>query len=238
VSAAGSARLALVPSAAEVHPPPPPFDAMVRSAAAKRATLARGRRVLSATWVCGCALLVVGPLLAPFTDGLSLAGMVLAGALLLPTSGLALAGLGVYERSREAVFALVMTALTLASAVALIGPAHRAAIEMYVAAHGPELEGVAAEIRTAFAAAPYDPDPVRGTTVQMGRRFGPQLRRLSIQAAVPVDGGLLFNGRGEMGYTLLYADGAGGPPDSCRDRRMRFIGGRWFEAECRDRGDD
>jgi hypothetical protein len=108
-------------------------------------------------------------------------------------------------------------------------------MEMHVAASQAELEAVAAEIRAAAASGPIDPDPGRGTYAQLGQRFGPRLLRLSVHPPVPVDGGLLFRSSNSRGYTLLYADGVAGPRDDCGNRRLRFLGGHWYAAECRDR---
>jgi len=237
VSAAGSARLALVPPDAEV-PAPPPFDALVQSSAAKQRRSARARRVASGIWGTGCALLLTGPLLAPATGDLSLVGMGLAGIFLLPASGFPLLAFALLDRSRAAVTTLMAAAVVLAGTIGLMGPARRAALEMYVAASQPELDALAAETRAVVAAAPYDPDPARGTEAQIGQRFGVPMQRLSIRSAVPIDGGLLFRSSAGTGYTLVYADGAAGPAAECAIRRLRFIGGRWFEAECRRQADE
>jgi hypothetical protein len=231
VSAAGSAHLALVPPAADA-PLSPPLNRLVRSAEAKRASLARARRVLLGAWGAGCALVVGGPLLAPSSGDASLAGLLLGGALLLPMSGLALGGLGLYERSRDAVSALMLAALALASTIALFGPAHRAAVEMHVAANEQELDAVAAEVRALVASVPMAGNGIGARDRLIEERFGPRLHPLGLQWYQAVEGGLLFVHRGETGYMLLYADGAAGPPDECRKRRLRFLGGRWYHHEC------
>ena len=237
MSAAGSARLALVPADAEA-PPPPPFDALVRSSAAKAALAARTRRVMAGIWTAGCALLVTGPLLAYATGDASLGGMVLAGAFLLPMSGLALFCLALYEHSRDAVTTLVAAVVTFACAVALIGPANRAAVEMYVAANQAELDAVAEEIGSLAAANPPNGDRTGRLGRLIGENFNVRLRRVGITAATPIDGGLLFTSDVGMEYTLFYAGGGAGPPDTCGMRQMRFIGGRWFEARCREYDND
>jgi hypothetical protein len=232
-----TAHLALVPPAPD-PPARPPLEGLVRSAEAKRAGLARIRRVMLGAWGAGCALLLAGPLFEPFTGGLSLAGMLLGGVFLLPLSGLVLGGLGLYERSREAVFAPILAALTLASSIALFGPAHRAAIEMHVAANETELDAVAVEVRAAVASVPTAGNGIDARDGLIKERFGPRLRRLDLKWFKPVDGGLLFIHTGEMRYILLYADGAVGPPDECSHPRPRRLGGRWYEHECQDRSED
>lgn len=237
MSAAGSAHLALVPPAADA-PLSPPLNGLVRSAEAKRASLARARRVLLGAWGAGCALLLAGPLFEPLTGGLSMVGMLLGGAFLLPMSGLALGGLGLYERSRDAAFALILAALALASSIALFGPAHRAAVEMHVAANETELDAVAAEVRGLVASVPMAGNGLGARERLIEERFGPRLHPLGLQWYQPVDGGLLFVHRGQTGYMLLYADGAAGPLDECGNPRPRRLGGRWYQHGCQDRPED
>lgn len=236
MSAARSAHLALVPPTDDA--PPPPFDAPVRSSAAKRVLSARARRVVSAMWGMGCAALVAGAFLAPLAGEAVWAGTAFACLLTLPASGVALWCFALLDRSREAVTALVAATAVLAATLGLMGPARRVGAELHFSARQAEFDAVAVEIRAAAAAGPFDPDAYRGTYAQLGGRFGPRLQRLSLHAPVPVDGGLLFRSTNGGGYSLLYADGVAGPRDDCRNRRLRFLGGRWFEADCRDRSAD
>lgn len=228
MSATGSARLALVSPAT---PAPAPA---VPSPATAHARRARARQVLLGVWATGCALVVAGPLLAAVTSEASMAGMVLGGAFLLPLSGLVLGCLALFERSREAVLALAVAAVSLAATIGLVGPASRAGIEVYVAAHQPELDALAVEIRAALASAPDDPAPLRGSDGVVWQRFGERLRRVGVTSVRRTDGGLLFASTLGMGFTLVYADGGAGPP-TCSNPRLRFVGGRWFEWKCQDR---
>lgn len=233
MSAAGSARLALVPPGPVVPPP-------VRSApaAGTGARVARARRVSLRIWVTACALVVGGTLLSPMNDRLSLAAMLFAGAFLLPMSGLAGFCLVLYERSREAAQAFVVAILSLVSVISLSGPAHRAGIEMHFAANQAELDALAAEVRAASASVPVTAEGWTDNRV-LGR-FRDRLEALDLASVAPVEGGLLFRHGGEFSFTLLYADGAAGPPGTCRNVRPRFLGGRWYAYDCRDRsaGDD
>jgi hypothetical protein len=235
VSAAG-AHLALVPPTADAAASPP-FDALVRSSEAQRRGSARARQAAFAMWTGGCALLVAGPLLAPFSGDLSLVGMGFGGVLLLG-SGLALFGLAVVDRTRESVRALVVAPVMLAATGGLMNPARRAAIELHVAAHQQELDALAAEIRAGFAGTPRGVDRRNVLEVLPRGNFGARFRRLDVERVTPVDGGLLFSTSVGMGYTLLYADGVRGPADECVKPRMRFIGGRWYERQCLDRAED
>jgi hypothetical protein len=184
-------------------------------------------------WVTGCALIVGGTLLSPLNDGLALPALLFAGAFLLPMSGLAGFCLVLYERSREAAQALVVAILSFVAALTLIGPAHRAGIEMYAAANQAELDALAAEIRAASAGVPVTPEGWFDNPVR--ERFRDRLEGLGLSSVGPVDGGLLFRRGGAFSYTLLYADGAAGPLDTCRIVRLRFLGGRWYACDCPDR---
>jgi hypothetical protein len=236
VSAAGSARLALVPPDAEVRPPPPPpVEVVMGPFFERRAVSARARRVLWGMWAAGCAALVGGSFLWPLAGDVALGSMALAGLFLLSPSGVALGCFALLDRTREAWTSLMAAGAVLAAAVALMAPARHAAVEMHVAANQAELEALAAEIRAAVAASPFDPDTYRGSYASVNQRLSPRLLRLSLAYAMPIDGGLLFRSSGERDYSLIYVDGVAGPPDECRSRRLRFLGGRWFEAECGDR---
>jgi hypothetical protein len=236
MNAAGSAHLALVPPGDDA--PPPAFDTLVRSSAAKRVFSARARRVVSVMWGTGCAALVAGAFLAPIAGEAAWAGMAFACLLTLPASGVALWCFALLDRSRASVTALVAAAAMLVAAGGLMRPVGRASLEMRLSASVAELAGVAEEIRAAASATPFDPDPDHGTYAELARRFGPRLQRFSLRSGVPIDGGLLFGSTRGKNYTLFYADGVAGPRDTCRNRHLRFIGGRWFVTECHDRSAD
>jgi hypothetical protein len=210
--------------------PAPP----VPSPATAHARRVRARRVLLGVWATGCALVVAGPLLAAVTSEASLAGMILGGAFLLPLSGLVLGCLALFERSREAVLALAVAAVSLAGTIGLVGPASRAGTEVYVAAHQPELDALAVEIRATLPPDPVDDDPLQGFDGPVWERFGERLRRLGVMSVRRTDGGLLIATSRGMGFTLVYADGGAGP-STCAYPRLRFVGGRWFEWKCQDR---
>jgi hypothetical protein len=197
-----------------------------------RIQAARVRRAMTGTWAAGCALVVLAALLSASTPGLSMAVLVLAGAFVLPISGLAGFCLVLYERSRAAVSSLVAAVFSLASAIALFGPAHRAGIEMHVAANQAALDALAAEIRAASVGVAVTPRGWAGGQIPL--RFYGRLEPLGLRITGPVDGGLLFTHNGELGYSLLYADGAAGPPGTCRNVHLGFLGGRWYRYDCRD----
>jgi hypothetical protein len=236
VSTAG-ARLALVPPAADA-PAAPPFEALVRSSEAGRGRSMRARRVVFETWVAGCALLLASPLLAALGGEGWVVAMFVAGVFLLPGSGVALFCFTLLDRTRAAVRALVAAVAMLAATGALMGPARRVAVELYVAAHEEELDALASAIRTGFAATPREPRWVSVLQVLPDGNFGGRFRRLAVKRVIPVDGGLLFTSSMGMGYTLLYADGVPGPANDCRKPRIRLIGGRWYEQQCLDYVDD
>jgi len=227
VSAAGNAQLALVPPGPISAPPD-----VAAAAVAREARVARGRRVMLGAWFAGCALIVTGPLLAPITDGLSIVGMALGGILVLPASGLVLFGITLYQHDRAAVSSLVTATFALVSAAALAGPAHRVGIELHLAANQAELDALAAEIRAASANVPATSDG--WADGQIPSRFYTRLQPLGLRSIGPIEGGLLFRRSGDLGYTLLYADGAAGPPPTCGKVRLRFLGGRWYRYDCRD----
>jgi hypothetical protein len=237
VSAPAPARLALVPADAQ-PPAPPPFDALARSSVAKTARSARVRRVVVGTAATGCVLLLAGALLSAATGGVSVGLMLLAGAVLLPLSGVALICFALLDRSRQATSALLTAILSLALTIALLEPAWHAGVEARAAAMQPELDALAVEIRATLAAEPAGTDAKQRADM-LERRYGARLRQLGMRVTTPVEGGLLFGSTGgEFSYTLLYADGAPGPADACAKARLRFIGGRWFERDCLDRVDD
>jgi hypothetical protein len=229
MSATGGARLALVPSTVDA-PAPTPFDALVRSSAAKRAFSARARRVVSGMWVTGCAALVAGALLVPIFPDAAVAGMVLSGLLVLPASGVALLGFALLDRTREAVTAFVGAAALLVAAVALLQPAHRAGVEIHFAANHAELDAFAAEILRVAAASPRDPRRI--PDVRARPESNERLRRLGFRSVIRVDGGLLFNSAEGPRYALLYVEGAAFPAERCLNRPPRFLGGRWYEVRC------
>jgi hypothetical protein len=231
MSVAGTAPLALVPPGPAV-PPPEPAAASARTGA----RVTRVRRVMLGAWVTGFSLIAAGPLLAPITHDLSFVAMVLAGVLLLPVSGLALFGIALYQHDRAAVTSLVAAAVVLVSALALTGPAHRAGIELHVAANQAGLDALAEEIRAASAGAPSTSGGWADGRIPL--RFHARLQPLGLHSVGPIDGGLLFSHTGEMGYTLLYADGVAGPPPQCGNVRLRYLGGRWYQYNCRDYAND
>ncbi|MFL5541643.1 MAG: hypothetical protein ACJ8J0_21840, partial [Longimicrobiaceae bacterium] len=183
MSAAGSAQLALVPPGPAV---PPPAVASAKTGA----RVTRVRRVMLGAWITGFSLIAAGPLLAPITHDLSFVAMVLAGVLLLPVSGLALFGIALYQHDRAAVTSLVAAAVVLVSAVALTGPAHRAGIELHVAASQPELDALAEEIRAASAGVPATSGG--WADGQIPSRFHARLQPLGLLSTGQIDGGLLF----------------------------------------------
>jgi hypothetical protein len=230
VSAAGGARLALVPSSPADASALPPFDSLVRSSAAKRASSARARRLVSGMWVTGCSALVAGTLLMPVYGEAAVAATAIAGLLLLPVSGIVLFSFALLDRTREALTAFVAAAVLLVATVALLKPAHRAGVEIHFAANHAELDAFAAEILAVAAAAPRDPGRIPDARARP--ESNERLRRLGFRSVVRIEGGLLFNRAEGPRYALLYVDGAAFPAERCLDRPPRFLGGRWYEVRC------
>jgi hypothetical protein len=221
-----------------LHPPP----SLERPGTGELTAQGRRRQVIARRYatvgVMTGALLPV-PLVAagPYLGAGAFVGLVVSWALLLPGCGLALLLAAALGRTRDDLRALVLVAVSLAVAVALLGPAGRLGMEAFAASHAAELDGIAAE--RAAALAHVAPGAVWESNVGFGRTAGGRtLRRLGLDFPTPAHGGLHFNTTAPFAPDLLYADAAFDVepgPRGCARAWVRPVGGRWFLFACGDR---
>lgn len=205
---------------------------LVPSRQERRAHVARARRLFLRGWGAGCFILIVAMLLWPSAGDGALGAMVLVGAILMPTCGIVLGSLALYERSREAALAVLVAALSLAGMVASLPAVRGVAVEVYVAAHQAELEQLAGEIRIAMPVSAIQEESQGLLEERIEKTFGTRMRALGLSTVDLVDGGVLFRGLPKLGAVLVYADGIPAPSTDCRGQRLHAIGGRWFTRTC------